>query len=123
MTEKQKLNRIINIIRGCGINLRIYQDKRRKCPQPNGVFFNNELKINLYCQSLHKNVSYNAAMLLHEFGHYLCYLRDGYDDVTNYHSEADAWDIVYEYIPKDLIPKNYLKIAKECVESYGEKYI
>lgn len=112
----KKLNSIILYIKRKhpDLSIRLRCDKKRKC-KPNGSFSFSLYKsyIEVYYRNKIDEANLIAAILLHEYGHYLFHEKN-----LKQHEEK-AWSIGLKAIPKHLRLTGIKEFKKECLTQYG----
>lgn len=118
LTEKDKFQHILNMIRMDKMKIRIRVTKTRKDKLPNGTC---DLQINtiyIYTHCKEETWSEMASILTHEYGHFLNYIECGWN---KFHNEKLAWKRGLKWIKSIdpcLIPDKYNVMKEYCLESY-----
>lgn len=108
-TEQAKFEEICKFIRYNGVKLRLCKTRNRAF---DGTYANNTITI--YYHPEKNGCSDVASLLLHEFGHHLCTQSVGFWE----HSEADAWNVGGQSVPKQWLPSTFLACKKYGLQAY-----
>jgi len=122
LTEKNKFERIKKIVSE-QIKLKIYWNKKRKDPYPNGCYdFDRVLIYSNDKKNCEKNISLVASMILHEYAHHILRISgEEFKMNSEIEIEEAAWSVAKHLVSKHLIPKHFDLFKNYCLESYRQK--
>jgi hypothetical protein len=119
MTEHHKLKEIAVFVRYQGLHLRICQQSQRKAGV-NGWYQNNTICI--YTRDRCAEASEIAALILHEYGHYLIeqnqHTRRLSDELQ---IERLAWQLGRKSVPACWRPSAFTSLRRRCLKSYYQR--